>query len=611
MRINSIFAKNIDPIAKFEVESLSDVVVIAGPNGVGKSRLIASLLQFFVDPRPNHPNVRMIVQATSDQERTAWGKEQIDTDDQQDANRFRAILHKSQRRNNYQSTVLNFESDRSIRNIQPYTFSWDITDPWLEDVGYNLGFGFLRDRFQDVQHSIFRRVESQRRSIANRAIELKNSGVQEMPLDFSDPLHPFKNAFSQLLAPKTLLDADLRRQQLQYKYQDKVLPVESLSSGEKEIVNIVFDFILRNPSDCIILFDEPELHLHPEFSYKLLQTLSAQGSHNQFIFCTHSPDIISASLENSVVFITPKIGTTENQAISVNRDDTTHNALKLLGESIGIISLGKKLVLIEGQETSQDKQTYGSILKNRFPELVLVPVGGKSTIRSFNEVRDSVLNQTIWGVDFYMLCDRDAVYDLGRRSVEANISHRLKILPRYHIENYFLDEDILAKIFQPMEAETSWLRDPEAINAKLRLLAKEIVPYAVALNVAAGLREAIGNIDVMPKGLGAQSSMSDVVEMIHGKANQELQRISSGLKLEGLQEAVQAEFSKLNTAIDGNQPAWKSEIPGRIIFNKFASAVGMKSGRLKLLYLKEAASTESNPFAEIIELFSAFTSPKL
>src|SRR5205823_1764116 len=157
---------------------------------------------------------------------------------------------------------------------------------------------------------------------------------------------------------------------------------------------------------------EPELHLHPELSYKLLQALSAQGSNNQFVFCTHSPDIISASLENSVAFITPKTPAIDNQAIVVHRDDATHHALKLLGQSIGIISLGKKLVLIEGEESSLDKQTYGSILKNRFPELVLVPVGGKSTIRSFNDISESVLNKTIWGVQFFMLCDRDAVFDL-------------------------------------------------------------------------------------------------------------------------------------------------------------------------------------------------------
>jgi energy-coupling factor transporter ATP-binding protein EcfA2 len=151
----------------------------------------------------------------------------------------------------------------------------------------------------------------------------------------------------------------------------------------------VFDFILRNPSDCVVLFDEPELHLHPELSYKLLQTLSSIGKNNQFIFCTHSPEIITASLENSVVFLTSKKEDNSNQALIVNRDDETHHALNLLGQSIGIISLGKRILIIEGDEASLDKQTYGAILKNEFPDLILVPVGGKSSIKSFHEIRSS------------------------------------------------------------------------------------------------------------------------------------------------------------------------------------------------------------------------------
>src|SRR5690606_29063975 len=99
-------------------------------------------------------------------------------------------------------------------------------------------------------------------------------------------------AFHQLLAPKVMLDLDPRDQKIYYEHEGERRPISTLSSGEKEVLNIVFDFILRNPSDCVVFFDEPELHLHPELSYKLLQTLSSSGANNQFIFCTHSPDII-------------------------------------------------------------------------------------------------------------------------------------------------------------------------------------------------------------------------------------------------------------------------------------------------------------------------------
>ena len=505
-------------------------MVIAGPNGVGKTRLIQGLLNFFQQPT-EASSVGMTLEATCEQEEILWKKKTLDTNSSNDCKLVRATLQKPQRRNQYRSSVLNFESDRSVRNVRPYQFTWDITDPLEEDVGWNLGLGFLRDRFQDVQDTIFRRVESQRRNISARALELKNAGATQMPLDFPDPLTPFKQAFFQLLGPKRLLDADPRHQQLFYEYEGKKLLLDTLSSGEREVVGIVFDFIVRNPSNCIIIFDEPELHLQPELSYKLLQTLSTVGKSNQFVFCTHSPDIITASLEHSVIFLTPKKPDLTNQALLVNREDETHHALRLLGQSIGIVSLGKKLVLIEGEESSLDKQTYGSILRNRFPDLVLVPVGGKSTIRSFNDVNQSVLNKTIWGVEFFMLCDRDALHALGPKSVNANLSPRLKLLPRYHLENYFLNETILAKVFEEMEPADSWLRSPEQINEKLRNLALELAPYCVALNVSAYAREKVGNIDIMPKELSSAKGFDALAEKVRATAEQEIARVRGSLDL--------------------------------------------------------------------------------
>ena len=108
------------------------------------------------------------------------------------------------------------------------------------------------------------------------------------------------------------------------------------------MLNIIFDFLLRRPLHCIIFFDEPDLHLHPELSSKLINTLKTIGEHNQFIFCTHSPDIISSSLEDSVIFIGPDRQDNANQAILVKPEDETHEVLRSLGHSIGIVSLGKR-----------------------------------------------------------------------------------------------------------------------------------------------------------------------------------------------------------------------------------------------------------------------------
>ncbi|PYJ63088.1 MAG: hypothetical protein DME24_01920, partial [Verrucomicrobia bacterium] len=275
-----------------------------------------------------------------------------------------------------------------------------------------------------------------------------------MALDFEDPLTPFKEVFFQLLAPKSLLDADIKNQRLTYQHDGQVFGLDTLSSGEKEVLNITFDFLLRSPSHCIVFFDEPELHLHPELSYRLLNTLRSIGTRNQFVLCTHSPDIISASLDQSVVFVAPKTVDGVNQAIVVKEDDDTNQALRLLGHSIGIVALGKKIVLVEGTSSSLDKQLYGSILKSEFPSLVLVPSGGKQTVASFSSVVENVLERTLWGVDFFMLCDRDAVpWGTSITDIETQSKGRLRLLPKYHLENFFLDDHTLAKVFEQLEPD--------------------------------------------------------------------------------------------------------------------------------------------------------------
>ncbi|MBT3905266.1 MAG: ATP-binding protein [Rhodospirillaceae bacterium] len=358
MYLKSIQSEGVLPIQTFSVDELSDVVVLAGPNGVGKSRLINSLISHLQNPTPVLTST-LIIEATTKEELDAWGQRELNTSVPEDCTKLTATLQSNRLRRNWKSSVLNFESNRTIQKIKPYAFSWDITDPDEESIGWNFTFGGLQNRWQDTLHAILRKVEARRKKIADKAEALILAGEENMELNFKDPLAPFKEAFSQLLAPKILLDATAKEQDLFFESEGSRHSINALSSGEREVVNIVFDFLLRNPSDCIVFFDEPELHLHPELSYKLIQTLRSVGERNQFVFCTHSPDIITASLDNTVVFISPVKSSENNQAIIVKDDDETNEALKLLGQSIGIISLGRKIVLVEGAKSSLDKQTYG------------------------------------------------------------------------------------------------------------------------------------------------------------------------------------------------------------------------------------------------------------
>jgi hypothetical protein len=214
MRITSFEITDVGPIKRISVQDMADVVVFAGPNGVGKTQLNAALIAFAQNPG-SFTNVNMRIEATCDEDRQRWGRSTLDTRNNNEAGLLRAILQRNQRRNKYQSSFLNFDSDRAIRNVIQYQFNWDIGDPLLEVLGWDAAFGPLSVRYNDVRHSLFRMVEGQKRQVAEEAYARQRAGETSMPLSMPDILQPFKDAFLQLLAPKRLIEVDTEVSQVQ------------------------------------------------------------------------------------------------------------------------------------------------------------------------------------------------------------------------------------------------------------------------------------------------------------------------------------------------------------------------------------------------------------
>src|SRR5947209_3897673 len=77
MRLTSISVRNSPPVTRFDVATLSDVVVIAGPNGVGKTRLTQRIIDQLRSGQPN-PDIHLAISATSPEELSAWGKSELD-----------------------------------------------------------------------------------------------------------------------------------------------------------------------------------------------------------------------------------------------------------------------------------------------------------------------------------------------------------------------------------------------------------------------------------------------------------------------------------------------------------------------------------------------------
>lgn len=600
MRIKSINAQAVPPIELFQVDNLSDLVVIAGPNGVGKSRLVAGLLGEL--QQLTGSNISFSIEATSDEEKQNWQKRELNTTISQDRQLFRTTLHANRTRRLFKSGVLYYESNRTIQNLRPLAYSWEFADPWTENIPWNSTFGGLSNRFQDTIHALFKKVQAQKSSIAAAAINLRKQGHRSMNLDFGDPLDPFRDAFGKLLGPKKLEELEIRSQTLMYSIDGTNLSTDSLSSGEKEVLNIAFDFILRRPSDCVIFFDEPELHLHPELSFKLISTLRSVGERNQFILCSHSPDLISSSLNDTVIcLVPPRAG--QNQAIVIESSDETSEALSKLGQSVGVIALGKQIVLVEGDDNSLDKKVYSQLTRSQFPNLVILPARGKDQITSFGTVVPRLLHKAIWGIEFFLLCDRDTIPFDSQIEKQLLSQSKVRLLSRYHLENYFLDSAIIARAFEPLEPEDSWLRDPVKIEARLQTIAESIVPYAASLVTSRKLRLEVGSLDLMAKGCDGQSA-DGISELILSKVGEEQKRVDAALNTERVRQITKESFDQLyKSTKDGS---WKSLLPGKKIVAKFCSQAQMNSGRFINMYLSVCEQNQFEPFRDIVAIFAEF-----
>lgn len=107
---------------------------------------------------------------------------------------------------------------------------------------------------------------------------------------------------------------DKRTEELVYFNGEEILPIRLLSSGFRNLLGMVFDIAYRmavlNPdlleeitkkTPGIVLIDEIDLHLHPNWQWRVVEALKKTFPNVQFIATTHSPIIIASCKEENLI----------------------------------------------------------------------------------------------------------------------------------------------------------------------------------------------------------------------------------------------------------------------------------------------------------------------
>lgn len=79
--------------------------------------------------------------------------------------------------------------------------------------------------------------------------------------------------------------------------------INELSSGEKQLFLRTLAIKMLNPQNSIILIDEPELSLHPKWQQRIVDVYKKIGKNNQIIIATHSPHILGSVRKENIILL--------------------------------------------------------------------------------------------------------------------------------------------------------------------------------------------------------------------------------------------------------------------------------------------------------------------
>ncbi len=601
MKIKSLRINNYKPIKNIEIDNLGDVVIIAGANGAGKTRLKDAIVASI----QNNPLMEIEIEATRKEEadpKYFGGDTIILPKNTQNAKFVNYINTRKYGQGKYVGSLVQIDSKRNLETIKFNPVSFQVADPDDADTPPTWGYGKFIDRWRDFMNYIHLKVAAHTNKLAQEVLSNSNLKGDDILKKHPRPLEKYKKIFRETLPGKELLDIN-PAQAREFQYKDSAgqpLPFNTLSSGEQEVIKILFDVARKDIRHSVFIIDEPELHLHPTLTFKLIESLKSIGEHtNQFIFLTHSADLISTYYATGNVFFIDANQSGANQAHRLSELNTSHHELvQLIGENLGLFAVGKKIVFVEGESSSIDRLTYHKIAQTIDSEIKVSPIGSVINIGTLKTVEEQI-RQSIFGVNMFMIRDRDGLRQDQITPLEAN--GHIFCLKRRHIENYFLDEDILRKVVVHLYLDKNGNLTKDFIKTEIKRVAQETLSFNLIKNFKDHLS---ANYSIKAPKLNLESSKTTetIIEEIVTGFETEINKLSIELNKSAVESWLKNETVRLKKLLLTEN--WKTEYQGKIIFSHLCGKVlKADSVRIRECYIDIALKENPSILEDIIEIF--------
>ena len=240
-----------------------------------------------------------------------------------------------------------------------------------------------------------------------------------------------------------------------------------LSSGEKEVIDILLDLYLRSDEYCdtIFLLDEPELHINTSIQRNLLLEINRLvGKNCQIWITTHSIGFLRAlqeelrencqvihfkssyDLASKPYELTPMKWSKANwrDIFSIALDDLTN----LVCPKTIIYCEGRDSPGRNGSERGLDANVFNNIFSEKYHDTLFVSSGGNTELDQRSDIAIAILGKVFSALDILVLKDRDMASgkntsENDRQIYLQNNPDNHRVLKRWEIENYLYDKEVL------------------------------------------------------------------------------------------------------------------------------------------------------------------------
>jgi hypothetical protein len=442
-----------------ECTKVPRIMIVAGPNGIGKSTLLYALRS-----RKGVTGAGKILYIPPHR---AWFRQKI---------RAMYLWGKNMKYGDFLS------SDR-IPGVEG-----------LNLRGLSRTYDSLDEAPSTIKH-ILGQLETRRREVITRVFDQTGSVDKDKMPDVYEPLRKLISFFLPHLQFSHIDFAARDDVRCIFKniYQiSKGSPLEididDLSSGEREVITLFLNFIekrigerlstlegatLETPQDLILVIDSPELHLHPALQQRFLDYIRdvVAGDNVQFIMATHSQTLVNAArFDELYVLVPPQKMRGYNQLVKVSNEATRLETIRELAGETYSLTLGKPLIFIEGRPPGQglkepsDKRILEMILPD-FASYTLVPFHDRQRICALIRELSASTELTPLGLCVFAILDNDRAAEQSERDVD-----RIFAWPVCSIENFLLDSQAIWDTVQPQRERLSW-KGPDEVTLALKEIA--------------------------------------------------------------------------------------------------------------------------------------------